>query len=507
MSTAIPAGYLHLDPFPRLQSDPDDSARIQRAVDRAAEAGGGTLCLPVGELLVGSTIQLRSGVRIEGVGTMASVLRTPQELDHEMAFFAANHVNSVSVHNVCIDNLHNFPDRNEHTLYNGPKPPPRPRVDGFLLTECDNVEITGCHIVGTSGNGILHSGVGLKRALIRDNLMEYSNWAGKSIAFYSNNVEYDEFYSRNIVIESNIIRHTGIARNVAGIYTGATLASTDAIHLDDCMYCTVRGNILNDTSGCGIRIEQSQFVNVSDNNIKDSDAPIIVYHHSEGVTVTGNIIEGFGRLPLMQGVREYGGKHYLLREFITDLPENPAQDPRFEPVPYSLEVTDSSFIQPYHPGNAYDGSVNPYTSPESYTDPANYAIPNVWGLLPFRGGCGIAIAQSVIINCSITNNIIKGNQAVDSQGKYIQACDFGIGLFNAVNSVPSGGKAILENVGVIANNYVTNVARQPITRRAFIDPVGQNGPIGCDFSKMSGNIFFSEQTGAVDWRDIAADPD
>jgi parallel beta-helix repeat protein len=496
-------GSVDLSQFPRLDSEQSDDQRLQRALDQMASRGGGSLHLPAGELVIAAAVQLRDGVRIMGAGTMASVLKTPADLKEPIAFFAADHTASVGVHNVCLNNLHNFPDRHENTLPVGPKPPAKPQVDGFSLKECDNIEITGCRIVGTSGSGIIHTGVGLKRALIKDNLLEYSSFAGKSIAFYSNNIEYDEYFSRNIIIENNIIRHTGVARNVAGIYSGATIASSDAIHLDDCMYCTVRGNILTDTSGCGIRIEQSQFINVSDNNITDADAPIIVYHHSEAVTVTGNIVSGFGRLPLLQGLREFGGRHYLLREFTCDLPEDPSGDARFEETPYSIEPTDSSFIQPYHPANSYDGGVSPESSPESYRDPGNYTHPNVWGLLPFRGGCGIAITQSSITNCSFTNNIIKGDTAVDGQGRYIHACDYGIGLFNAVNSC-GPDRGIEENVGVIANNYIADVARQPLTMRAFIDPINQNGPIRCDFSKMNGNVYYSKATGAVDCREQRA---
>ena len=56
---------------------------------------------------------------------------------------------------------------------------------------------------------------------------------------------------------------------------------------------------------------------------------------------------------------------------------------------------------------------------------------------------------------------------------------------------------------MIASNYVRDVARQPITRRAYIDPVCQHGPIRCDFSHMAGNVYYSAETGAVDWRELS----
>ena len=59
---------------------------------------------------------------------------------------------------------------------------------------------------------------------------------------------------------------------------------------------------------------------------------------------------------------------------------------------------------------------------------------------------------------------------------------------------------------MIASNHVTGVTRQPITMRQYIDPVCGTGPIRCDFQRMAGNLYYSEETGTVDWRELLAEP-
>lgn len=111
----------------------DDTVAIQSAINAAYAAGGGVVLFPSGSYLITRTMQLRSGVSLEGVDMFSATIRTGTT---NLTMFSMV-FGSPSGANLSIRNIHIYCTNTG--------------VKGFQFTHCnqvhlDNVYFTGCFI-------------------------------------------------------------------------------------------------------------------------------------------------------------------------------------------------------------------------------------------------------------------------------------------------------------------------------------------------------------------------
>ena len=429
----------------------DDAAAINAAIAAVSAAGGGTVFIPKGEYgFVTTQLNPADNVTLLGEGRK-SVLKfivntnTGTGAGSGIAIIRSNGsapysptLTNFYVRSLTFDGSLGYP-ANSNTS------PTQITVRqwGVLLTniEFNNVAVTDCFFEQLSGGSVvLTSGTtGLP-----------TNVRVERCTFFKGGYNQRPIYisgENGARIQGVVIRDNYTNINGPQYYYDAADAnyvnSTDAIGIDNVDQFNIEQNTIIDTSGIGIRVEQSENGVVANNTIlKPGQTGIAVYFDCAHVSVIGNSIEAWGRIPSAYSIRSFSGVYYYPTEDIITSPADPSVDSKFAVWPYTTSSINVSTIPAYAAGVAIE---------------------------PFRGHAAIMVTQ-VSTLCSVVGNTCKGN-LTQAGGKYVYASDFGV---TPVHPINSGAQPNATN-SYVAANVVENTRLYDYYFPTWWNPVALTG--------------------------------
>lgn len=406
----------------------DDAAAINAAIAAVAAKGGGVVYIPEG-VYGFKTTQLNpaDNVTLMGQGRK-SVLKFIENTNtgttpgSGLAIIRSNGstpygptLTNFSVQSLMFDGSLGYPQNSDTspTLITV-------RQWGIYLTNIlfTNVSVTDCFFNELSGGSVvLTSGT----TGVPTNVRVERN------TFYKGGYNQRPIYvsgENGARIQGVVIRNNYTNINGPQYFYDASVAnyvnSTDAIGIDSVDQFNIEQNTIIDTSGIGVRVEESTHGVVANNTIlRPGQTGIAVYLNSAHVSVVGNSVEAWGRIPSAYSIRSYGGVYYYPKENIISSPADPSVDSKFAVWPYTTSSINVSTIPAYASGVAIE---------------------------PFRGHAAIMVTQ-VSTLCSVVGNTCKGD-LTQVGGKYLYASDFGI---TPVHPVNAGAAPNATNSYIVAN--------------------------------------------------------
>jgi parallel beta-helix repeat protein len=432
----------------------DVSAQVQAAIDAVAAAGGGTVFVPAGDYNVTNAITLASNVTIQGEGKSSNfVVNSATAFD--VFTKTSGTLENAAVKYIGIDGSINYPANSEvykqtYSLLNA----------GIVTigTVVDNFTIEGCYFLNMSEASVDINGDSNKNIFIRNNYAAQGSYVAQCLRVRSGTESpSDAQRPINIVIEGNTVDTCG-PQYFYDASKEDWVASADGIQLKGVKNSVISNNTVNNTAGEGIRIERSVNVTVADNNVFDAGANGIIAYVSFYVSITGNTVRGWGKIPPAYAIRSYSGSYLYAKEFpaITGptLPADPSLASWFAVWPFDLTNVNISTII-------------------AYSDTDYYTVGGS-GILPFRGFAGINVAQDST-TCNVVGNVCTGNTSTTGGGAFLYASDFGYSLVHPSNSATTSQNGNLTQV--VGNNFA-DVRVNGIYAPAFADPIAGNGPSG-----------------------------
>lgn len=429
----------------------EDDIGIQKAINYASFQNVTTVLFKEGTYLIGNTIVPKSKITLKSESNQ-SILKLNNQLG--ISCIRSNtHIDSFVIDNLSFDGGINYPVSSQVS--------PSSITDqyGIFLIDCSNIEVKNCNfsMFSRSSITIASSSLDCKGFRILNNTFRKGGYKSKVIGFLKAGIGK----LSDIEIVGNLLDTNGVQFHYDAS-DDAYVASQDGIDVDESENVLISSNTVNSCAGNAIRIEQSKYVIVSNNKIKDAgQGGITFYLQSNNGICTGNTIIGWGKIPPSNSIRKYLGVYYIAKEYISATPANPSIDARFIIYPYALLGVDTNTIRGYVSG-----------------------VP----IYPHRGYAAISVThQSKGI--SIIGNTIEGNSAKTNE-KFNYACDFGYTPVHAVNGgVDSSGT----DCAVLGNKF-SNTLYYDVYQPKFMNPVSNNAILGgkVSYSLISGTTYFIE---------------
>jgi hypothetical protein len=293
--------------------------------------------------------------------------------------------------------------------------------------------------------------------VIQNNEFYKSNYRQQIVYVRAGTVAITDALRPNQILIDNNIFYGGGPQSWYNPSDESWIASLDAIVIDRCKNFVVSNNSIKSTCGIGIRIEQSIWGNVTGNDINNvGSIGITCYKNTYYVSVVGNSVQQWGRVPSSYSIRNYSGTYVYAKEFpdatYAILPADPTISSWFGTWPYSLANVDTTKIITYSTAQYY-GTTN--------------------GILPWRGLGGICVNQESTY-CVVVGNTCVGDTSL-SGGKYIYSANFGYTNVHPTNSdsaVNSGDRVR------VSGNYFGDVINNGIYAPIYQDPIAGRGVMG-----------------------------
>jgi hypothetical protein len=428
----------------------DDAAAINAAIDAVVAKGGGVVYIPEG-VYGFKTTQLipQSNVTLMGQG-YKSVLTFIENTNTGTA--NGSGISLIRLSGGTVDNFHVQDVRFDGSIGYPADSNTSPTlitvrqfgvyISNSLITNCS---VTRCFFTELSGGSVVFSSGATPRSKnirIQDNYFFKGAYQSKLI-FVSGDAATAIYDVR--VVGNEIDTHGPQYHYDASVVD--YIASTDSIHVDTVDYCIITDNIIRKGSGVGIRVEQSFHVTVADNAITDQgQLGITAYLDCRNVSILGNTIEGWGRIPDISAVRTYSGAYYYPTEYVASSPVNPSVDSRFAVWPYSTASTDITTIAAYTSGVA---------------------------MQPFRGFAALSSTHRTTLT-TIVGNSTDGVLTLDGSSKYLYASDFGYTCVHPINAGTDGNNTN----GFVSGNTFRNSRVYDVYQPQYMNPVGTTGANG-----------------------------
>ena len=432
----------------------NNASAIDALITTVSAAGGGTIYFPAGTYNIQSAITLRSNVTFKGDGR-SSIIKA------KTGNFYMFNASAYASDNVTFDGL-NF-DGSDNYPTNTITANPRTyanrnvaiRVGGV---SANNFRVVNCYFYRISGGAIDVLRDGVSNIVIQNNELRDANYCQWAICIRNaTNPPTAGTRPTQILIDGNTI-YGGGPQSWYDPSVESWASSTDAIAIDNSQNFVVSNNVIQSNSGVGIRVEQSIWGVVSDNQIYNAGQNgIICYKQSYYVSITGNVIKSWGRIPIAYAIRSYSGSYIYAKEFpnatYSPLPANPTISSWFAAWPFDLTNVDTT-------------KIIAYSDTDYYTTGPN-------GILPFRGYAAISVNFESAY-CVVSGNTCIGD-TTQTSGKYIYASDFGYSNVHPVNNnnIADTGK----NTQVIGN-YFGDVRQYGIHAPIYQDTVNAQGVMG-----------------------------
>ena len=431
----------------------NDTAAIQAAIDAVNTAGGGTVYFPQGSYVVSANLSIYSKIKYLGAGSKASILRVSGTPGPVSIFRTTSSVNGVVFDSLGFSGSVNYPA--DSTVYkqtyantNTAIQTSGGVVTDFLVQNCDFREL--------SAGSIDINGAQSSNIKIVNNSFYKGSYCSHVINVHHQSSQTEANRLTDVVITGNTFDTCGPEYH----YDPSKedwIVSTNCIIVDRIKHGTIANNIAKNVSD-GIRVEDSKNVSVTGNVVIESGGSgITVYKYCSDCSVTGNVIQNWGRIPFVYAVRNYSGTYVVAREspnaVNAPLPADPTVSTWFDTWPYALT-------------NVNTANIITYSDSDYYTAPSS-------GILPFRGYAAISYVTESH-NVTVTGNTILGD-ITQVGGLYVYACDFGVTPVHPVNS-PTG---VLPGQGcVVTGNSISDALYKSHYHPEDEDPINGNNPTG-----------------------------
>ncbi|MBY0356093.1 MAG: right-handed parallel beta-helix repeat-containing protein [Rickettsiales bacterium] len=276
-----------------------DTSAIQKALDAAYHAGGGTVIIPEGTYVVtgGATaadgaLKVRSNVTIEGEGMGQTIIKLADQWNQKVTGIIRTPSGGDQEHDIVIRNL--TIDGNKANNTN-----PKAEVDGFfagvtpLSPKYDyNISIDRVEVMNTSRYGFdPHEQI---KNLSITNSVAHGNKDGFTIDYISNsvfenNVSYNNSrHGFNVVTSS----HDNVLRNNVAYNNGGSGFVTQRGSDDRPLNANIvfEGNTAYGNGEHGILVKLSEDTIVRNNEVYDNQKTGITIEGSRGSVVEGNLV-------------------------------------------------------------------------------------------------------------------------------------------------------------------------------------------------------------------------
>lgn len=455
----------------------DNTLSIQAAIAAISAAGGGTLYFPPGVYGITDRVHLASNVNLKGDGK-TSVIKVIAASGFNMLNGTWANVENVVIDGLAFDGSMNYPANSQTYKQTYPLGNRAINIGGVTAR---NITIKNCYFNQLAGCSINIQSDACSNINISNNEFYKGSYVSQviNIRAASGSPIADGNRPTQILVDGNIIDTCGPQYHYNPAYED-WVASTDAIIIDKSKNAIVSNNIIKNTGGGGIRIEESLFCSVIGNSLSDiGGSGISCYKWSYYVTITGNTIKGWGKIPPAYAIRNYSGTYVYAKEFpnatYAPLPANPTASSWFATWPYDTTNVDMSQVIAY-----------------SDTD---YYVAQNQGILPYRGSAAISVVFESW-SCTVTGNNCVGNTTQNGSGKYYYSSDFGytnVHPSNNSNIVDSGNRTY-----VVGNNF-HDVRVYGVYAPAFQDPINGNGAMGtgCYIGNYESSVSVALRTGAA----------
>lgn len=438
----------------------DNAAAITALITRVSTAGGGTIYFPTGVYNIQSAVNFTGGnVALTGNGrdSVINVNAAPGFYMFNIAFADAD---NLTFDGLMFNGEFNYPT---NTLTTNPVAYANFNVAIRVGTvSADNLRITNCFFYKLAGGSIDVNNNGNLNLVIQNNDFQFGNFSQHIINVRSPSASpvTDANRPNQILIDGNTI-YGGGPDNWYDPASIAWAASKDAIIVDQCKNFIVSNNIIRNVCGIGIRVEQSVYGTVCGNEIYEcGSSGIIAYKKSYYVSIVGNIVQGWGRIPFNTGniIRNYSGTYVYATEF---------PDASFNPIPANPLTSSVWAVWPYSLTNVNTANIKAYSTIDYYSGT------NEGGALPMRG------ISAISVNFEAASCVVSGNTCVGDTtqvaGKYTHTSDFGytnVHPNNNDNIVNSGNQVR------VAGNYFGDVISKGIYAPIYQDPIVAQGVMG-----------------------------
>lgn len=444
----------------------NNSSAITTLIDTVSTAGGGVIFFPAGTYAITSQINLKGNVTLKGEGR-TSVIKATATGGYYMLNASAANADNVTIDGLCFDGSSNYP-ANEITT------DPRTYANWNVAirtggVSTNNFKVVNCYFRMLAGGAMDFRYANNNNIVIQNNdfyKAGYTQWQVNIRSTVTNPTETDR--PSQILIEGNTF-YGGGPQSWYDPSSDSWASSVDAICIDRCKNFVVSNNLIQNCAGIGVRVEESIWGTVVGNEIYNSGGPgINCYKNSYYITVTGNMVKGWGRIPPTYAIRNYSGTYVYAKEFPDSvhapLPSNPTLSTWFATWPYDLTNVDTSKIIVYSNTQYY---------------------PSTNGILPFRGYGAIMVNQESA-NCVVSGNNCIGNTE-QVGGKYTHASNFGYTNVHPVNgdSVTNNG-----NRCRVVGNYFGDVLNYGVYAPIYQDPINSLALMGT--GEYNGNFGASE---------------
>tara|TARA_R110000868_G_scaffold7531_4_gene40610 strand:+ start:2371 stop:4017 length:1647 start_codon:yes stop_codon:yes gene_type:complete len=434
----------------------DDGPYIQNAIDAMNAAGGGTVYFPAGTYNIQTQLTPRSDVSYKGEAGK-SILKINSTPGPTYTFNRAfNDITNVTWDGLTFDGSINYPANSQVYKQTYANMNSGIRIAGVKAV---NITVKNCQFLSLTLGSIDINAPYSENISILDNYFYQGSYRETVIKFRAQGITTDAERPSKILIQGNHIQQCGPQQ----FYDAAKedyVASCDGIQLEKCRDSIIANNTVNQTASIGIRVEDSLRVTVSGNVVTEPGADgIVVYKNAVDVSVVGNTVKNWGRIPPAYCMRNYSGTYVLAREFpspsAAPLPANPTASAWFITWPYTTNGIDTGTILTYSDTNYYGTTTN--------------------GILPFRGNAAINIHTNVI-RVTVTGNVAEGN-ITQSGGLYNYSGDYGISAVPTANDSAAG--VVGNNMAncLIAGNLVADPRVYRIYHPEYTDPVNVRGPL------------------------------
>lgn len=244
----------------------DSGPAIQRAIDAAAAAGGGSVRIPAGKFLIREPVRLRSQVRLAGTGASSIIHLAGAGRRHALLAEGTRtaRLAAIGVHDLAILGDARY-DGGRASLVNGA---------GLVLVHADDCEVTCVSVTGFSDGGIQFLN-GHRNSVI-DCLVRQT---AQGIAFTASEISV----SGNVAVGNRI--------SETGRYNGLHLEGGWGNTRGEVRQTTLIGNTVAESWEAGINIELAPHTSCVGNTVDRS---------------------GLGRTAIDMGIKVYGSAHSVV---------------------------------------------------------------------------------------------------------------------------------------------------------------------------------------------------
>ena len=430
----------------------DDYVAIQETIDSCVS--GGVVFFPPGTYLISDTLKLKSNIVFSGVDKYNTKIYSNTSNRMRLQLYL-NSISHIIIEKLSFEASTYYPN-STITSVDSVLASTDSLIRAIQITNSSNIKIQDCYFYGLTYGSIDARGA-INNIQIDKCIFNNASYAWKVILFAGNYGGLADFHYNNDDAHTiSFINNTIMKFGPDKIFYPGTddgVASMDAIHFDKVRNSIISGNQIDSCAGNAIRVEESRFINVSNNIISHpAENGINIYGYTFDCNVSSNIIFSWGRLPNQKYIRFNSDRDSI---FMTKVYMDSLSTTSYLDVVASIPNLDSGVVEfPYE--ILGDTSFIPTFSPD------------VTGWNPFRGYSAIAAASKCLRN-SITGNVCYGDTTTSSTGysynenKYTHASDYGISIgVHSINALPNNN----DGYAVISGNIVKNVINS--TKEIFV---------------------------------------